>query len=157
MNDFSQTIIAAAQARRAQSIAFLGRLITAQRGGEFAGKLGIGGLDQEFQIALFQHDADIAGARQFRLAGFRVWHDLRMDNLQTELADQIYTLATINQRKYEALTRLYTGVAVMTAKLVGTNELLVIPPQGAARHIYVRSENGRAAYLYAGSRAYARQ
>ena len=43
------------------------------------------------------------------------------------------------------------------AKLVGTNELLVIPPQGAARHIYVRSENGRAAYLYAGSRAYARQ
>ncbi|MDQ8167569.1 MAG: serine hydrolase, partial [Gemmatimonadota bacterium] len=49
------------------------------------------------------------------------------------------------------------GVAVMTAKLVGTNELLVTPPQGAARHIYVRSENGRAAYLYAGSRAYARQ
>ena len=49
------------------------------------------------------------------------------------------------------------GVAVMTATLVGTNELLVIPPQGAARHIYVRSENGRAAYLYAGSRAYARQ
>ena len=49
----------------------------------------------------------------------RVWHDLRMDNLQTELADQIYTLATINQRKYEALTRLYTGVAVMTAMLGG--------------------------------------
>jgi CubicO group peptidase (beta-lactamase class C family) len=49
------------------------------------------------------------------------------------------------------------GVAVMTAKLVGANELLVTPPQGAARHIYVRSENGRAAYLYAGSRAYARQ
>lgn len=49
------------------------------------------------------------------------------------------------------------GVAVMTAKLVGTNELLVIPPQGAARHIYVRQENGRAVYLYAGSRAYARQ
>ena len=36
MNDFSQTIIAAAQARRAQSIAFLGRLIKAQRGGESA-------------------------------------------------------------------------------------------------------------------------
>jgi CubicO group peptidase (beta-lactamase class C family) len=49
------------------------------------------------------------------------------------------------------------GVAGMTAKLVGANELLVTPPQGAARHIYVRSENGRAAYLYAGSRAYARQ
>jgi hypothetical protein len=49
----------------------------------------------------------------------RVWSELRMDNLQTELADQVYTLATINQRKYEALTRLYTGVAVMTAMLGG--------------------------------------
>ena len=36
MNDFSQTIIAAAQTRRAQSIAFLGRLIKAQRSGESA-------------------------------------------------------------------------------------------------------------------------
>jgi len=36
MNDFSQVIIAAAQARRAQSIAFLGRLIKAQRSGESA-------------------------------------------------------------------------------------------------------------------------
>ncbi|MBM3900453.1 MAG: hypothetical protein FJ362_09905, partial [Gemmatimonadetes bacterium] len=35
------------------------------------------------------------------------------------LADQVYTLSTINQRKYEALTRLYTGVAVMTAMLGG--------------------------------------
>jgi hypothetical protein len=49
------------------------------------------------------------------------------------------------------------GGTVMNAKLVGANDLLIIPPQGAARHIYVRSENGRAAYLYAGSRAYARQ
>lgn len=49
------------------------------------------------------------------------------------------------------------GGTVMNAKLAGANDLLVIPPQGAARHIYVRRENGRAAYLYAGSRAYARQ
>ena len=49
------------------------------------------------------------------------------------------------------------GSMVMNAKLAGANDLLVIPPQGAARHIYVRRENGRAAYLYAGSRAYARQ
>jgi CubicO group peptidase (beta-lactamase class C family) len=49
------------------------------------------------------------------------------------------------------------GVAVMNAKLVGANELLVTPPQGAARHIFVRSENGRATLLYTGSRAFARQ
>ena len=49
----------------------------------------------------------------------RVWHELRMDNLQAELADQVYTLSSINQHKYEALTRLYTGVAVMTAMLGG--------------------------------------
>jgi CubicO group peptidase (beta-lactamase class C family) len=49
------------------------------------------------------------------------------------------------------------GDAVMNAKLVGVNELLVTPPQGAARHLFVRAENGRAIYLYAGSRAYARQ
>jgi hypothetical protein len=49
----------------------------------------------------------------------RVWDELRMDNLQTELADQVYTLAKINQSKYEALTRLYAGVAVMTAMLGG--------------------------------------
>ncbi|QJR35498.1 serine hydrolase domain-containing protein [Gemmatimonas groenlandica] len=49
------------------------------------------------------------------------------------------------------------GLSVMSAKLVGANELLVTPPQGAALHLYVRSENGKAAYLYAGSRAFARQ
>jgi CubicO group peptidase (beta-lactamase class C family) len=49
------------------------------------------------------------------------------------------------------------GVAMMNAQLVGPNELLVIPPQGAARHIYMRIENGRAAYLYSGSRAFSRQ
>ena len=36
MDDFSQTLLAAAQARRAQSIAFLGKLIAAQRSGEAA-------------------------------------------------------------------------------------------------------------------------
>ena len=36
MDDFSQTLLAVAQARRAQSIAFLGRLIAAQRSGEAA-------------------------------------------------------------------------------------------------------------------------
>ena len=45
----------------------------------------------------------------------------------------------------------------MTATLAGANELLVIPPQGTARHIYVRRENRQAAFLYTGSRAFARQ
>lgn len=49
------------------------------------------------------------------------------------------------------------GVASMSVKLLGANELLVTPPQGAAIHVFVRSENGRAAYLYSGSRAFARQ
>lgn len=49
------------------------------------------------------------------------------------------------------------GAAVMKAKLVGANTLLVTPPQGSAMQLYVRSENGRAAYLYMGSRALARQ
>jgi CubicO group peptidase (beta-lactamase class C family) len=57
----------------------------------------------------------------------------------------------------DGVLKVKQGVAVMNAKLVGTNELLVIPPQGAARHFYVRSENGRAAYVYSGSRAFARQ
>ena len=49
------------------------------------------------------------------------------------------------------------GNAVMPAQLVGPDELLVTPPQGATLHLFVGRANGRAAYLYAGSRAYARQ
>lgn len=57
----------------------------------------------------------------------------------------------------DGVLKVKQGIAVMTAKLVGANELLVTPPQGAALHVFVRTENGRAAYLYAGSRAFARQ
>jgi hypothetical protein len=39
----------------------------------------------------------------------------------------------------------------------GRERNTVSPPQGAARHIYVRRENGQAAFLYTGSRAFARQ
>ena len=56
--------------------------------------------------------------------GFRaVWHELRMDNLTTELADQLYTLSWISGQKYKALDRLYFGLTVMTvmlAMLIGT-------------------------------------
>ena len=46
-----------------------------------------------------------------------MWERLRMDNLTTELADQLYTLSMVNQRKYAALERLYFGVSVMTVLL----------------------------------------
>lgn len=52
-----------------------------------------------------------------------LWERLRMDNLTTELADQLYTLSMVNQRKYAALDRLYIGVYVMTvllALMIGT-------------------------------------
>jgi hypothetical protein len=50
----------------------------------------------------------------------RVWSELRMDNLNTELADQLHILSEINQDKYAALARLYRGVSVMTGLLTVT-------------------------------------
>ncbi len=46
-----------------------------------------------------------------------LWERLRMDNLTTELADQLHTLSGINQHKYSALDRLYFGLSVMTVLL----------------------------------------
>lgn len=57
----------------------------------------------------------------------------------------------------DGVLKVKQGVAVMSAKLVGAQELVATPLQGSPMHLYVRSENGRAAYLYAGSRAFARQ
>ena len=48
----------------------------------------------------------------------RLWNNLRMDNLTTELADQHYTLSWINSQKFAALSRLYFGLTVMTVMLV---------------------------------------
>ena len=45
-----------------------------------------------------------------------------MDNLNPELADQLHTVARINQDKYAALAKLYRGVSVMTALLTVTQE-----------------------------------
>ena len=50
----------------------------------------------------------------------RVWDELRMDNLNTELADQLHILSGINQDKYAALDKLYTGVTIMTGLLTVT-------------------------------------
>jgi len=46
-----------------------------------------------------------------------LWANLRMDNLTTELADQLYTLSMINGQKYAALQRLYFGLTLMTVLL----------------------------------------
>lgn len=52
-----------------------------------------------------------------------LWQDLRMDNLTTELADQLFALSWINRYKYTALDKLYFGLTVMTvmlAVIIGT-------------------------------------
>ena len=46
-----------------------------------------------------------------------IWANLRMDNLTTELSDQLYTLSIINGQKFRALERLYFGLTVMTVLL----------------------------------------
>ncbi|MBA3852893.1 MAG: hypothetical protein C0503_00670 [Gemmatimonas sp.] len=62
---------------------------------------------------LFHADVMARGREDYRA----LWERLRMDNLTTELADQLYTLSMVNQRKYAALDRLYFGVNLMTALL----------------------------------------
>jgi hypothetical protein len=42
------------------------------------------------------------------------WQDVRVGQLNAEVAQQIYTLARINDAKYAALRRLFTGLKVMT-------------------------------------------
>jgi hypothetical protein len=52
-----------------------------------------------------------------------LWTGLRMDNLTTELADQLYALSRINRQKFTALDKLYFGLTVMTvmlAAIIGT-------------------------------------
>ncbi|MDX2184237.1 MAG: DUF5706 domain-containing protein [Gemmatimonadaceae bacterium] len=42
------------------------------------------------------------------------WQELRLDNLNAELASQVHVIAGINVKKYEALSRLYGGLKLMT-------------------------------------------
>ncbi len=58
--------------------------------------------------------------RRDRAEYHRLWDELRMDNLNAELTDQLRVLAGINQDKYAALARLYRGVSIMTALLTAT-------------------------------------
>jgi len=51
------------------------------------------------------------------------WQEVRIGQLNAEVAGQIYTLARINDAKYAALRRLYTGLKAMT--IVGAVFLVV--------------------------------
>jgi hypothetical protein len=51
------------------------------------------------------------------------WQGVRIGQLNAEIAGQIHTLARINDAKYAALRRLYTGLKAMT--LVGSAFLIV--------------------------------
>jgi hypothetical protein len=42
------------------------------------------------------------------------WQEVRIGQLNAEVARQIYTLARINDAKYAALRRLYSGLKAMT-------------------------------------------
>lgn len=65
---------------------------------------------------LFHGDAVRRSRDEYR----RTWDELRLDNLNAELTDQLHILSGINQDKYAALARLYRGVTVMTALLTVT-------------------------------------
>jgi len=59
--------------------------------------------------------ADIAPRDRDEFRG--LWQHLRLDNLTTELADQLHMVSRINVLKFAALGRLYQGVGVMTVLL----------------------------------------
>ncbi|MBX7117829.1 MAG: hypothetical protein K1X31_02395 [Gemmatimonadaceae bacterium] len=59
--------------------------------------------------------ADIA--RREREQYRALWALLRLDNVTTELSDQLHMVSRINVLKYRALGRLYQGVGVMTILL----------------------------------------
>lgn len=53
----------------------------------------------------------------------RAWRQIRMGQLNAEVARQAYALAAINKQKYRALNRLYLGLKIMTLLAAG---LLVV-------------------------------
>jgi Family of unknown function (DUF5706) len=73
---------------------------------------------------LFHSDIAKRDREEFR----GLWAHLRLDNVTTELSDQLHMVSRINVMKYRALGRLYVGVGIMTALL--TVALLTV---GASR------------------------
>ncbi len=62
---------------------------------------------------LFHVDIAKRDRQEFR----DLWSELRLDNVTTELADQLHLVSSINVLKFSALERLYRGVGVMTVLL----------------------------------------
>ncbi len=58
---------------------------------------------------------DIAARERDDFRG--LWSELRLDNVTTELSDQLHMVSRINVVKFAALGRLYQGVGVMTLLL----------------------------------------
>ncbi len=70
--------------------------------------------------------ADIAG--RDRAAYRALWSEMRLENVNAELADQVHLVSGINVAKFSALGRLYRGVGVMTVLLT-----VILLVEGAAR------------------------
>jgi hypothetical protein len=52
--------------------------------------------------------------RRTRDEYFALWGEIRIENLNAEIAAQVHIVASINRQKYAALTRLYGGLKVLT-------------------------------------------
>jgi hypothetical protein len=66
---------------------------------------------KDFPVAMrFYEDILTRDVEAYR----RSWRELRIGQLNAELAVQAHALATINKAKYTALRRLYTGLQLMT-------------------------------------------
>ena len=59
---------------------------------------------------LFHTDIAARTRDEFRA----LWNEMRLDNVNAELADQLHMVSTINVKKFDALSRLYDGLFVMT-------------------------------------------
>ena len=91
----------------------------------FALEVVVPGDDDRTTVHNVIYDELVAGiVRDESRAAYRaVWDSLRMDNLTTEMTDQLYTLSQINRQKYAALDRLYAGLMIMAlllGALIGT-------------------------------------
>jgi len=77
--------------------------------GRPTGTLPVGITHNESMRVLFHADIAARSREEYRA----LWSQLRLDNVNAELADQLHMVSCINVVKFEALRRLYQGVVVM--------------------------------------------
>jgi hypothetical protein len=77
------------------------------------GPLPAGVVPGQSMRVLFHADIAARTREEYR----RAWDELRLDNVNAELADQLHMVSTINVLKFDALARLYHGLFVMTVVL----------------------------------------